>query len=269
MYLQFKLLKPISIMYNHFYLIKLQYLGFRFHGWAKQPKLKTVHEMVDKTVSFVLKGQTYKTLGSSRTDAMVSANEYSLELFTTEPVGDDFLEIFNSNLPPDIRALSIQETDGDFNIIQNPKQKEYVYLFSHGTKNHPFSAPFMATFSEGLDIEKMKEGARLFEGEHDFINYCTQPSKNTKHIRTIDKSEIVENTLYTANFFPEESFIYRVISNGFMRNQVRLMVGQLIEAGRGNVSIEALKESIITPRETPFRYIAPASGLILHSVSFK
>ena len=132
---------------SHFYIIHIQYLGFRFHGWAKQPQVKMVHHMIDRTLKFVFEEQSFKTLGGSRTDAMVSANHFILELFLEKAIQDEkaFLDEFNLNLPADIRALAIEVTNKDFNIIQHPKRKEYIYLFSYGSKAHPFSAPFIGT----------------------------------------------------------------------------------------------------------------------------
>ena len=64
-----------------YYLIDIQYLGYRFHGWQKQPKVKTLQFMVDRTLKFILEKQSFKTLAAGRTDAMVSANETAIELF--------------------------------------------------------------------------------------------------------------------------------------------------------------------------------------------
>ena len=68
-------------------------MGYRFHGWQKQPNLKTVHLMIDKTLRYEMDGAAFKTLTSSRTDAMVSANESAFELFTFEEISNlkDFL----------------------------------------------------------------------------------------------------------------------------------------------------------------------------------
>ena len=55
---------------NNYYLIEIQFLGYRFHGWQKQPKLKTVHLMIDRTINYVLENNKFKTLGTGRTDAM-------------------------------------------------------------------------------------------------------------------------------------------------------------------------------------------------------
>ena len=118
-----------------YYLIDIQYLGYRFHGWQKQPKVKTLQFMVDRTLKFILEKQSFKTLAAGRTDAMVSANETAIELFLDyKPLDnlDDFLELFNTNLPQDIKALSIKEVSEDFNIINSSKTKEYLYLFTEG-----------------------------------------------------------------------------------------------------------------------------------------
>ena len=64
-----------------YYLVKVQFLGYRFHGWQKQPNTKTVHLMIDRTLNYILRDQSFKTLGAGRTDAMVSANEAAFELF--------------------------------------------------------------------------------------------------------------------------------------------------------------------------------------------
>jgi len=256
-------------MQQYFYLIHIQYLGFRFHGWAKQTGLKTLHQMIDKTLPFVLGDKSFKTLGSSRTDAMVSANHSIFELFMQEPLDTDlFLYDLNSNFPADIKAIKIEETDRDFNIIQAPKIKNYIYLFSYGEKCHPFTAPLLASFIENLDIDLMKEGALLFQGTHNFRKYCTRPSDKANFEREILVSKIEENNLYQANFFPAISYAYHIHSKGFMRNQIRLMMGQLIKLGRGEIRLDDIKISLLYPDEIPLDYIAPASGLILNRVEF-
>ena len=258
-------------MKKYFYVINIQYLGYRFHGWQKQPTVKTLHLMVDRTLNFILEGKTFKSLSSGRTDAMVSAESAAFELFLKEPIEDQtaFLELFNHNLPQDIRALSIREVDETFNIIQHSKIKEYLYLFSYGQKNHPFCAPIMTTILDDLDIEIMKEGAKLFQGEHYFKSYCYKPTDNGIYNREILSCELVENTIYTANYFPEKSYILRVKGKGFMRNQIRLMMGTLIDLGKGKLTLEDIRVSLLPNSTCKMNYIAPASGLILNTIEFE
>jgi tRNA pseudouridine38-40 synthase len=256
---------------RYYYLIKIQYLGYRLHGWQRQPGLKTVEGLVKKTLKFVLGEQPFKILGSSRTDAMVSAHESAFELFTDhEPLENmaDFLVLFNRNLPPDIRALSIKEVDAAFNIIQHPKKKEYLYLFAFGRKSHPFAAPLLATFPEDLDVDLMMAGAKLFQGTHSFHNYCVKPTAHTILKRNIEVCEIIPNSRFTASFFPERTYLLRVTGSGFLRNQIRLMMGALMQLGNGELSLEEIKSSLDPQVKMQITYIAPGSGLILNKVEF-
>ena len=121
---------------NNYYLIEIQFLGYRFHGWQKQPKIKTVHLMIDRTINYVLENNKFKTLGAGRTDAMVSANQTAFELFTELPIFnlEEFLRLVNTNLPQDIRALNIKTVSKEFNVINDSKIKEYKYYFQKEVK---------------------------------------------------------------------------------------------------------------------------------------
>ena len=142
-------------------------MGYRFHGWQKQPNTKTVHLMIDKTLRYILKNQSFKTLAASRTDAKVSAQEAAFELFLKdEPIKDlsIFLEEFNTNLPQDIRALSIEEVSSDFNIIQDSKYKEYHYVL---LKVSPFLCTHYDNHFRTTGDRIDEKGAQLFP--RDFI----------------------------------------------------------------------------------------------------
>lgn len=247
-------------------------MGYRLHGWQRQPGYKTIEGLIKKTFKFVLGERKFKILGASRTDAMVSAQDSAFELFLDlEPLEnlEEFLQLFNRNLPPDIKAKSIEEVDKDFNIIQHPKVKEYVYLFAFGEKSHPFCASLLATFVEPLDLGKMKQGAKLFEGRHSFHNFCTRPTEHTVLEREILQCEIRKNGLLSANFFPENSYALHVRGEGFLRNQIRLMMGSLVLLGRGELTLEDLAARLDADVKDPVTFIAPGSGLILNEMNFK
>ncbi len=253
---------------RYYYVLEFQYLGFRYHGWQKQDGVKTVQGMLNRTINYVLDGANFRTISAGRTDAMVSVEKSIFELFTFEPLHTDvFFDRLNENLPSDIRALSIQEVNKEFNIIQTPKEKEYNYFFTLESKIHPFAAPFLVYFHDQLHIDLMKEAALIFQGDHNFEQYCYKPKEGTKFMRSVSLCEIVENDILKANFFPEKSFILRVKVQGFMRHQIRLMMGALVKVGRGDLSIEDLQKTLFGAEgERPDYYIAPASGLILKDV---
>lgn len=255
---------------KYFYLVKFQYLGFRYHGWQIQPNVKTVQKMVERTLSFVFDHTNFKVLGAGRTDMMVSANNSAFQLFLDEKIEEKFLKAgLNKYLPNDIRILDIKEVSQAFNVIRDSKEKEYQYLFSSGEKTHPFCAPFMLGVLEDLDVELMKIGARLFEGKHNFQRYAYKPSENTVFEREITSCEIIENTEFTASFFPKKTYVFKVKGKGFLRYQVRLMVGVLLQLGKAEIDLEFIKDTLENPSPKTLKELAPASGLTLNSVEFE
>ncbi len=256
---------------TYHYLIRLQFLGFRYSGWQRQPGQKTIEAMLVKTLKFILPDQGVKILGTGRTDAKVSALDYAFELFIRQgPIIDlgSFIELFNTNLPADIRVTGLEEIDGNFNIIQSIKVKEYIYLFSFGAKNHPYSAPFMANIMEQLDIESMKKAAQLFQGTHNFSAYTARPREHARFIRDVIECKIQDNTWLTASFFPEKSYVLRIKAAGFLRYQVRMIMGGLITLGKGDIIIDDIRESLTENTNFQVNYVAPGSGLHLNALEF-
>jgi tRNA pseudouridine38-40 synthase len=252
------------------YLIKIEYLGFRYHGWQVQPQVKTVQKMVERTLAFVLQHSNFKILGASRTDMMVSAHAAAFELFLEEELEvKPFLGQFNKSLPNDIRALTIEKAGPNFNIIQDSKRKEYRYLFSSGEKTHPFCAPFLLGVQENLEVPLMQKGAKLFEGCHNFQRYAYKPSEKTVFEREIFLAEITENTELTASFFPETTYVFKVQGNGFLRYQIRLMMGVLLQLGKGEVDLHFIEDTLKNPGPETLKELAPASGLSLQSMDFE
>ena len=178
------------------------------------------------------------------------------------------LKDLEDNLPPDIKVLSVEAADPEFSVISQSKVKQYQYVFSLGEDSHPFAAPFIVNFNGNLTIEKMKEGALLFEGKHSFKNYCYKPSEKTKFIRTIFRSVIRENDEYQSSFFPEKSWIFEVESSGFLRHQIRLMMGALVRLGQGKLSLQDMIQSLDEGVDHRESLIVPSSGLILNKVEF-
>ncbi|WP_369413835.1 tRNA pseudouridine synthase A [Lentiprolixibacter aurantiacus] len=259
-------------MDRHHYLLRIQYLGFRYSGWQRQPEQKTVEGMLLKTLRFVLPGREYKILGSSRTDSRVSSLDGAFELFLEgQPLEDlsKFMDHFNLNLPPDIRIFKILPVQQDFNIINDASYKEYHYLFAFGAKLHPFCAPLMAGFHGELDIPLMQKGASLFIGTHEFSSYTTRDQKGNQQKRKVILSELIPNTVFSASFFPDKSYIFKIGGHGFIRYQVRMIMGALVSLGSGELSLEQLRYSLVEPESLELTYIAPGSGLHLNKLQFK
>ena len=257
---------------KHIYIIWLQYLGFRYSGWQRQPGQKTVEGMIRKTLKFIRPEEQFKVLGASRTDAKVSALKTALQLISqNRPIEDEekFINDLNRNLPSDIRILGMEEAGEGINIIKNASDKEYHYLFSFGAKNHPYCAPFMANFLEDLDLPLMKQGASLFEGEHHFHNFTARLQPGTTTLRRISHCRITENKEIQASFFPDNSYLLTVKGDGFMRYQIRMIMGALVLLGKGEVEPEFLSKALQQDQKLNIPFIAPASGLYLKDLELK
>lgn len=247
------------------FLIRLQFLGLRYHGVQKQVNHQTIQGRLEQVLRTAFVEEDVKTRFSSRTDAMVSAEETYCLLMFNNPKSKEVVESALTKLPPDILVLDSRAVEESFTLLKKTKVKTYRYFFSHNqAKPHVFAAPFMTILNEELDIELMKEGAKLFLGTHSFENYCYKPKEGTLFTRTIDSAKVVENTFLTANFFPSQSFVFEVASAGFMRGQVRLMMGSLFRLGKKEISLSELRSSLKTVDPSFVKWMVPSPGLILH-----
>lgn len=252
------------------FLIKLQYLGIRYRGVQKQPEHLSIQGKIEAILNSHLSREDIKTRFSSRTDAMVSSLESFCLLMFEDDIEEEVVLKALSFLPPDIRILEMKEVASNFTMLPHVKEKEYHYYFAFNEESlHPFCAPYITLIKEELNLEVMKKGATLFEGSHNFINYAYRPKPETSFLRSIMKCEIIENTDLCANFFPKNTYLLRVVGSGFMRGQVRLMMGALFRLGMGAMSLQDLRESLLEEDLTFVKWQAPASGLILHKTKLE
>ena len=254
----------MSNKYPYSYILDLSYLGFRYHGWQVQPDVKTVQYMLDRTLKHIFNHDQFKTLGSSRTDTMVSACSFKCQLFSSQELNPIQLEQdLKKNLPQDIGINHIKRAPERFQIINPESVKEYHYYFASGVKAHPYSAPFIYTTLSKLNIEDMEAAAKGFIGTHNFKQYCYRAENKEEFHKTIFESKIIPNNILTASFFPDPNYAFIVKGSGFHRHQIRIMMGMLIEIGEGKKRISDLENSLKYPSEKPESFIAPASGLHL------
>ncbi|GGZ15040.1 tRNA pseudouridine synthase A [Echinicola pacifica] len=253
------------------YLFGVQYLGYKYHGWQVQPGVKTIQGLLNRCFSSWLDAANFSILGAGRTDAGVSCEHGYFELCSAREIDmDRVLEEMNSYLPVDIKLLSVKPSPSHFNIIQDVKGKEYRYYFSYGKKPHPFSSPYLVVFPEVLNLEVMKLGAELFVGSSNFQNFCTKPKEISDFQRDIDSCGLeVVGEARPEWQIDQPVYCFSVRGKGFLRNQVRLMMGALVDLGRGELDLANFQKAIngeLPPG--PICHKAPAEGLVLYEVWF-
>lgn len=239
------------------YRIDFSYDGTNFSGYQVQPNLRTVEGCLEKAISYLNKQTFTKVVSSGRTDKGVHAiNQVAHFDLNIDNTIDKIKRGLNSNLPDDIHINRVVEVNDNFHARYSVKKKEYIYKINLGEYN-PLDRNYIFQYNKELDIDAMKEAIKYFEGTHDFTSFVSSEDIRENKVRTIYKTNIKRN-----KDILEISFI----GNGFMKYQVRNMVGLLLTIGEHKKDITQV-ESIINNKNRSQRFkTADACGLYLKKV---
>ena len=164
----------------------------------------------------------------------------------------------NTFLPDDIHVISTTIVDKDFNARYMVKEKTYKYLINLGEYN-PLERFYVYQYNHSLDIERIKECAKVFVGEHDFRAFVTENKEKENCVRTITNVSVnLKNHILEITF----------TGNGFLKYQVRNMVGILIRAGEGKLNSSDIKKILDSKDRTKSGKTAPAEGLYLVDIKY-
>ncbi len=240
------------------YKIILQYDGGRYHGWQRQPReALTVQEAVEAALEKVT-GRETAVVASGRTDEGVHALGQTAHFETEkELAAERYTAAINYWLPSDIRVISCENVDKEFDARKSAKRKTYEYRMYVSDIENPLRRTRELCI-KSADREKMDEAAKLFEGEHDFSAFMSSGSSAKTTVRTV----------YDAHVRAEgDSLIFSVTGNGFLYNMVRIMAGAIIRVGRGEDS-EFIKTALETGNRSLVSDIAPPYALYLTNVEY-
>ena len=239
------------------YKVIFSYDGTNFNGYQVQPNLRTVQECLENAVSYLNKQEYTPVIASGRTDKGVHAlhqvAHFDLNINNTE---DKIKRGLNSNLPEDIHIINVEQVSEKFHARYSVKKKEYIYKINVGEYN-PIDRNYVYQYNKELDIESMKKAIKLFEGTFDFTSFVSSEDIRENKIRTIYKTNIkLKSNILEISF----------IGNGFMKYQVRNMVGLLISIGENKKKIEDVEKIINNKNRSQKFKTAPACGLYLKKV---
>ena len=235
------------------------YDGTRYRGWQRLPgKDDTIQAKLETTLSRIL-GEPIEISGSGRTDAGVHAAG-QVANFHCESImpAEEILRQLRHFLPEDIGIIRCKDVSQRFHARLNAKEKTYCYRIWNSENPCVFQRKFVAILPEPLDITAMSRAAKALEGEHDFSAFCGNPKFKKSTVRFIRSVEICRNG--------DELCIY-FTGNGFIHNQVRIMVGTLVEVGRGERSPDSLP-ALFGGKRSDAGFLAPAQGLCLMEVVY-
>lgn len=240
-------------------LIKLEYEGTNYLGWARQPQGLSIQEALETALRNIT-GEEMHVLGAGRTDAGVHARGQAATFKTTSPLSPERLRgALNALLPRDIAVTESIEAPADFNARYSAKSKLYEYTIWNRRVRPALDRNFCWHFRWELDLVLMQEAAAMVIGKHDFAAFRSANSDIETSIRTMTRSE------WRAE---EPKLIYSVEGNAFLYNMVRALVGTMVDVGRGKITPAQFGRILESKDRTTAGRTAPAQGLCLMRVDY-
>ncbi len=248
-------------MYN--YKLILRYDGSRYKGWQRLGKDggATIQAKLESLLSRLC-NEEVELSGSGRTDAGVHALNQVANFHSSRKLeGEDILRYAREYLPYDIVVCAACRVDERFHSRYNAVGKRYEYRLDTSLQGDPFLYRYSWHVPEKLDYYRMRKAAAFLTGEHDFSSFTNRKSKTKSAIRTISALDITEGAGYQ-----EKPMLISIEADGFLHNMVRIIVGTLVDVGKGTVegvagALAERKRPVAGPR-------APAKGLFLVHVDY-
>lgn len=239
--------------------LTVAYDGTNYCGWQIQPNGITVQEVLNRAL-LELFGKEIKTLGASRTDAGVHALG-NVAVFDTEAKmpADKIAFALNTRLPEDIRIQKSEEVPCEFHPRFTQTIKTYEYRILNRTFPDPTRRLNSFHWYGNLNVAAMAEAAGYLEGEHDFKSFATAVPEVENTVRTIYGTSIQKE---------EDMICFRITGNGFLYNMVRIIVGTLMEVGKGTYPPEHILEIMDAKDRGQAGPTARALGLTLVKIKY-
>ena len=238
------------------YLMKVSYDGSGFYGFQRLNEYRTVQKVLEEALGVINKGEVL-VKGASRTDKGVHAYGQMIhfDIDYDIPV-DRLMYAVNRILDNDIRVLDCKKVGNDFHARFNVKRKKYVYKINLGDFDCLKSRYFLQVY-EKLDIDKMRECAKVFLGCHDFRNFVAGERDNYLMC--------VEDIKFNMN---NDIFEIEFLGKSFYRYMVRNMVGAMLEVGMHKKEICDVSKMLDDYMVKKQMMTAPASGLYLMDIEY-
>ena len=215
--------------------LTIEYDGRDFNGWQKQPNKLNIQGTIENAIKAIT-GEEVELNASGRTDAGVHAYAQVANFKTNSnlPI-EKFPLAINSKLKKSIIIKNAEEVDERFHSRLTCKRKTYRYVINNSSLGTAIYRNLEYHVSQSLDVDKMKEAVKHFEGEHDFKAFKASGTSSKSSVRVI----------YQADVYQEGDKIFiELTGNGFLYNMVRIISGTLVEVGTGKIEPEKIPEII-------------------------
>lgn len=245
------------------YCICFSYEGTMYSGYQRQKGLSTIQEKIEDALYQINNSKKVSITSAGRTDKGVHAMCQIAHLEMDVDIKPYQLKrALNSHLPEDIYVRGAYQVGDDFHARYMVLEKTYEYRINVG-EYQPLRRRFVYQHNYPLDIVKMQEAIFYLVGEHDFRAFVTENETKESCVRTITEATIRKDEAY-----PNE-IVFTFKGKGFLRYQVRNMVGVLIKVGTGKIAPSKVKEILESKDRSKYGATAPACGLTLLSLKLQ
>ncbi len=240
------------------YFVELSYNGKNYHGWQKQPNSISVQQLVENTLSNVIR-KDITIVGCGRTDAGVHASQFFLHFDMEEELDTENL-IFklNSCLPTDIaiyRVFSVSDKDhARFSAVF--RSYEYRIFLK---KNPFFTDTSWQVYNQNYDLKKMNEAAKILFEYTNFKCFSRSRTDVKTYNCKIMRAEWIQDN---------DVFVFHIKADRFLRNMVRAIVGTLLQIGQHKITLQDFRRIIESEDRTQAGASAKAKGLFLTEVGY-
>jgi tRNA pseudouridine38-40 synthase len=239
--------------------LTLAYDGTDFHGWQRQPGLRTVQQVLEEAVER-LTGTRPSVQASGRTDAGVHALGQVVHFLTpSSHTPEVILKALNALLPRDVRVLRAREVPQAFHATLDATSKRYRYAIDNGPIADPFRLRYAWHVYHRLDEEAMRRAGRALIGRHDFRSFETHWPNRSSSVRTIFDLSVEREGDVVA---------LEVEADGFLYNMVRAITGTLVLVGTGRKPVDWVANVLASESRTEAGPTAPPQGLFLLAVRY-
>ena len=244
------------------YLMTVSYDGTLFSGYQKQPKVRTVQKEIEKALKEISGGEDISICASGRTDAGVHALAQKIHFDLDKDIScDKLLKGLNSLLPEDIYVRNINTVDDNFHARFSAIGKEYQYILNMGEYN-PLERNYVYQHNKKLDVVEMERAMKYLEGTHNFKSFTKADDEREDYVRTISQTNLIRDTKDI------NKLIFVFVGTGFMRYQIRNMMGVLISIGEGKMKSEEIIDILKQEDRRRAGVTASSVGLYLKNVFY-
>ena len=238
--------------------LRLEYDGSQFYGWQCQPKLRTVQGEVERALEILLR-EKLRVNVAGRTDTGVHARGQIINFHTssTEINPERFSKSLNGILPHDVVVKSTEIVSDEFHARYDAQSRQYSYILSRYPVAVGRGYSYFVKFP--IDLDKMREASKCLLGLHNFRAFCCSRTKDPHYLSRVEFIRWRDLG---------EKVVVKIRAKRFLRHMVRIIVGTLLNVGRGKLAPEEVLQILENQKRVVAAAKTPPHALFLDKVTY-